>query len=62
MNLSTGPPNENGAWAGTALRNLRLWAEYRLIATLQWPFEIVFWKLEQKKARLADQLANEGDS
>lgn len=43
-------------------QKLGLWAEYHLIATLQRPFEIVFWALQQRKARLADRLANEDQS
>ena len=30
-----------------------------MIATLQRPFEFIFWALEQRKGRLADKLANE---
>lgn len=40
-------------------QKLRLRAEYRMIATLQRPFEFIFWALEQRKGRLADKLANE---
>jgi hypothetical protein len=44
------------------LRDLQSIAEYHLIAALQGPFEVVFWALRQRKVRLADKLANEGDS
>ena len=29
-----------------------------MIATLQRPFEFIFWALEQRKGKLADKLAN----
>ena len=32
-----------------------------MIATLQWPFESIFWALEQRKGQLADKLTNEGE-
>jgi hypothetical protein len=37
-----------------------LLGEYRLLTFLQAPFGFVFWRIEQRKARLQDQLANEG--
>jgi hypothetical protein len=38
----------------------RMRREYRLLCVAQAPVERVFWQLEQCKAQLADQLANEG--
>ena len=38
----------------------RLASEYQLLCEAQAPIERVFWELEQRKAQLADRLANEG--
>ena len=40
----------------------RMRREYRLLCEAQAPIERVFWELEQRKAQLADRLANEGAS
>jgi hypothetical protein len=37
-----------------------LLAAYRLLTFLQAPFGFMFWLIEQRKARLQDQLHNEG--
>ena len=42
------------------LEELRLLAEYHFWAALQSPFTLVFWAIEQRKARIADRLANWG--
>jgi hypothetical protein len=38
----------------------RMQREYRLLCEAQAPIERAFWRLEQRKGRLADRLANEG--
>jgi hypothetical protein len=38
----------------------RLRQEYQLLCRMQAPIERAFWRLEQRKGRLADRLANEG--
>ena len=42
------------------LKELRLLATYYLTAILQSPLGALFWALEQRRARLADKLANMG--
>ena len=60
-----GPPKK-GAPKGVKLRgrtkqpNLQAVVAYRIICVCQRPFEFIFWWLEQRKARLADHLSNEG--
>jgi hypothetical protein len=44
----------------TRARVRKLHAEYRLLCDAQAPIERIFWQLEQRKGKLADQLANEG--
>jgi len=46
---------------GAGLRELITRARYQALALLQAPFGFVFWKVENRKARLQDQLANEGN-
>jgi hypothetical protein len=43
-------------------RSQGLWllSEYRFLSALQSPFGAPFWALEQRRARLADKLANMG--
>ena len=41
------------------VRRERLIAEYKLISALQWPFEKIFWLLQQRKGRLQDRIVNE---
>ena len=43
-----------------AARNLRLQAQYHLWAALQWPFQFVFWAIEQRRSRIADSLQMKG--
>jgi hypothetical protein len=38
----------------------RMRREYQLLCEAQAPIERAFWQLEQRKGRLADQMANEG--
>lgn len=45
---------------GNGARRLRL--TYRAIHFVQRPFGFLFWLLEQRKAKLADRLANMGKS
>jgi hypothetical protein len=42
---------------GERLRKLTTRARYQALALLQAPFGFVFWIIEQRKARLQDQLA-----
>jgi hypothetical protein len=53
------PPKEKRGVL-TALKIAKLLTAYRLLACLQTPFGLVFWKLEQGKARLQDRIENEG--
>jgi hypothetical protein len=46
--------------AKTALRNAELLAEYHALDFLQRPLGYLFWKIEQRKARLQDRIENEG--
>ena len=62
--LNSGPPGHNQSAPqevklARQLKELGFLAEYRMIATLQRPFEFIFWALEQRKGKLADKLANE---
>jgi hypothetical protein len=38
----------------------RMRREYRLLCQLLAPLEKIFWELEQRRASMADRLANEG--
>jgi len=51
------PPKEKPLLGGEGLRELTTRARYH--ALLQAPFGFVFWKVENRKARLQDQLAIE---
>jgi hypothetical protein len=53
---ATGPPKAKRAPAKSALRKLRLLGEYRLFTLLQAPFGFMFWLLEQRRWRLADEI------
>ncbi len=44
---------------GAGLRELITRVKYHALDLVQAPFSFVFWKIEQCKARLRDQLANE---
>ena len=44
--------------AGATGRRKLLIAEYHALHLLQAPFRFVFWRIEQRKARLQDQLSN----
>ncbi len=54
-----GPRKRKRAPAKSALRNTELLAAYRVLAILQAPFAFGFWLIEQRKARLQDQIENE---
>jgi hypothetical protein len=41
-------------------QELRFLAEYHLWAALQWPFKFVFRAPEQRKGKLAEELASKG--
>ena len=60
--LPTARPHKNKTLSRRAdkdkIRRLRL--EYQMLSEVQAPLERAFWRLEQRKAQLADQLANEG--
>jgi hypothetical protein len=51
--------NEKPLLGGAGLRELIARIEYHALDLVQAPFSFVFWKIEQCKARLRDQLANE---
>ena len=44
------------------LQRLRLLVKYRFVSALQWPFEFVFWALDQREGLLADKFANGGST
>ena len=48
----------SGSQASSDIRQLR--QEYRLICQVLKPLERTFWKLEQRRVQLVDQLANKG--
>jgi hypothetical protein len=52
-----GPPKERRG-LGTALKTAELQAAYDVLSLLQTPFGLVFWYIEQRKARLQDRIAN----
>ena len=52
-----GPPkNAKRAPAESALRKLRLLGAYRLFSLLQALFAFIFWSIEQRRSRLADEI------
>jgi hypothetical protein len=55
----SGPPKAKRGPAKTALQKLQLQIAYHALDLVQAPFGLVFWKLEQLKARLQDELTNE---
>jgi hypothetical protein len=44
---------------GTALRNTQLTTAYHALNVLQAPFGFVFWRIEQRKAKLQDRIETE---
>jgi hypothetical protein len=54
------PPKEKRA-VGSALKTAELKVVYHSLDLVQAPFRFVFWKIEQRKARLQDQIDNEKD-
>jgi len=58
----SGPPKAKPARARSGLRTTKLRRAYRALSFLQAPVGFLFWKIEQVKARLQDQLANEEEA
>jgi hypothetical protein len=55
----TSPPKKKGGLCRTALPNVELTGAYRLLTFLQAPCGFLFWVIEQRKARLQDQIGNQ---
>ena len=55
------PPKAKRRLCGTALRKLQLLGAYHALDLVQAPFRFVFWRIEQRKARLQDPLDNDHD-
>jgi len=54
-----GPPREKPLLGGKALRKLTMELAYHALDFVQAPVGSVFWLIEQRKARLQDQIENE---
>lgn len=52
------PPKEEAALQHVALLSKLSRAEYHALEFIQYPFESVFWRIEQSKARIQDSIAN----
>jgi hypothetical protein len=58
--MTSSPKKECGV--GSALKTAVLQGgAYQLLSLLQTPFGLVFWYIEQRKARLQDRIANKRD-
>jgi hypothetical protein len=55
------PPKEKPLLGGEGLRKLTKQRVYHALDFVQAPFGIVFWLIEQCKARLQDRIDNERD-
>jgi len=53
------PRKKKRAPAKSALQITKLKRAYRVLAVLQAPFAFWFWFIEQRKAQIQDQVANE---
>ena len=58
MNTPGPPGKTKPRFGGAGLRKLTTQAEYQALDLLQVPFGFVFWKIEQRKARLQDRIDN----
>jgi hypothetical protein len=61
MSLLGHPKKERGQLASKTAHK-RIKAEYHALDFVQAPFRFVFWLIEQRKSRLQDRLANEGNA
>ncbi len=61
MNALGPPGNEKGALLHAPIPKLRLRLAYRVVALLATTFGWPFWFWEQRRARLQDQIDNQGD-
>lgn len=57
--MSAEPEQAGGRLLNNAGRTLRTYLEYRALCLVQRPLLLLFWLIEQRKARLDDRFANE---